>query len=126
MQLFLIRREQVESLAAASVEQFEDNVAAHLREVWPDETGPMDDDEVLAWVRYGVARGAPYGIETEYDVARFIDLMFVFDAEFDANETLPWAAEILRDDSLDGRRRVDALMRRADEFCATMASALED
>ncbi len=126
MQLFQIRREQIEALAAASVEQFQDNIIEHLRQVWPEETGAMTDDELLAWVRYGVDRGAPYGIDTEFDVARFIDLMFVFDTEFDTNESLPWAAEILRDDSLDGRRRIDALMKRADEFCATMASALED
>ena len=126
MQLFQIRREQIEALAAASIEQFQDNIVDHLRHVWPDETGALADDELFAWVRYGVERGRPYGIETEYDVARFIDLMFLFDAEFDANESLPWAAEILRDASLDGRRRVDALMLRADNFCATMASALED
>lgn len=126
MELFLIRREQMNVLAAASKEQFEENIMAHLRRVWPDDTASMSDDVLLQWVRYGVARGERYDIDTEFDVARFLDVMFLFDPQFDENPTLPWAAEILQAPHLDGRQRVDALMTRAMEFCDDLNKALED
>lgn len=122
----MIRREQMDVLAAASREQFEENVMAHLRRVWPDDTASMSDEVLLQWVRYGAERGARYEVDTEFDVARYIDVMFLFDAHFDENPSLPWAAEILQAPHLDGRQRVDALMIRAMEFCDDLNKALED
>ena len=117
MNLFRVRREQVAAMASASMETFEDNIMGHLRRVWTEETARMTDAELREWVRYGVDRGRHYGIEAELDVARFVDLMFLLDPRFDEDPMLPWASEILLDPALDGRRRVDALMERAREFC---------
>lgn len=117
----MIRQEQLSLLAIASMETLEENVAAHLRAVWPHETGAMSDEALMRWVRFGVEKGRRYEVVSEFDVARFLDLMFLFDANFDENEMLPWAREILDDPRLDGRMRVDALMTRAMAFCGDLA-----
>lgn len=122
MDLFLIRREQMRVLAEATTETFEENVAAHLRAVWPDETEGMTEEVVRQWVRYAIEKGRRYEIETEFDVARFLDLMFLFDPGFDEDPRYPWAEEILNDPRLDGRMRVDALMVRSSEFCSDLES----
>jgi hypothetical protein len=108
-----IRSEQAAALVAAMAEGAEDRVGAHLRRAWPEETAPMSAEELDRWVRYGVDKGARYGIRAEYDVARLIDLMFALGPQFDESEAIPWAAGILADPALDGHQRVDALMRRA-------------
>jgi hypothetical protein len=100
-----IRSEQAAAIVAAMSEGVEDRVGAHLRRIWPE--------ELDRWVRYGVDKGARYGIRAEYDVARLIDLMFALGPQFDESEAIPWAAGILADPALDGHQRVDALMRRA-------------
>lgn len=116
-----IRGEQVEVLAGAMADGAEERISAHLRRVWPEETAAMSEDELARWVRYGVAKGGRYGITAEYDVARLVDLMFALGAQFEEDPSLPWAAEALRDVGLDGRGRVDALMRLA--TCVNEAEA---
>ena len=51
-------------------------------------------------IRYGVERAGSYGIGTERDVCKYIDLMFAFGRDFDKNQDLPWASRILEDDTL--------------------------
>lgn len=116
MSTLRIRHKQVEALALASRETFEDNVMNHLRRVWPEETAALGDGALRTRVRHGIAEGGRYEIETEFDVARLLDLMFVFDLYFDGGGAPPWAARTLSDPLLDGRQRVDALMVRAQKF----------
>lgn len=124
--LMRVRPEQVDALARAAVETFEDNVAAHLRRVWPDETGEMSEEALYEWVRWGARFGARYGVETEYDVGRLCDLMFLYGAELDQHPAIPWARETLESDGLDGRQKVDLMMERAREDLDAMAAALSD
>jgi len=79
-------------------------------------TAAMGDGALRTRVRHGIAEGGRYEIETEFDVARLLDLMFVFDLYFDGGGAPPWAARTLSDPLLDGRQRVDALMVRAQKF----------
>ncbi len=121
MSTLRIRGEQKQRIAEESRDVSEDNVARHLRRVWPEETAELGDDALRAWARYGAERGRPYDVESEYDVGRFVDLMFLFGPHFDTCEAIPWARSILADPSLTGRQRVDALMTCAMKYCADEA-----
>jgi hypothetical protein len=99
--MLLIRHEQMQILSEYCVRQFEDRMFAHVGEVLPEESREMGEPEARRIIRVGVSRAGRYGFETESDVARFIELMFIFGEDLDENPELPWAAEILRDDSYE-------------------------
>lgn len=122
--MLVIRREQQAALAEATRPTFAENVAAHLRRVWPEAVREMTADDLRAWVAWGVERGGRYELATEYEVGLFIDLAWALGGEFD--EAFPWAQEILADPALDGRMRVDALAARAQEFLGEIDDAIDE
>ncbi len=124
--MLVIRRAQQEALAASVRPTFEENVARHLREVWPEAVAELDADTLRAWVAWGVERGARYELQSEYEVGLFIDLTWVLGTNFDENDAFPWARDILTDPALDGRRRIDALTQRTQEILGEMADALAE
>jgi len=124
--MLVVRREQMEALAASTRPTFEENVARHLREVWPEAVAELDADTLRAWVAWGVERGARYELLSEYEVGLFIDLTWILGTNFDENDAFPWAREILTDPALDGRRRIDALMTRSQEVLGELADALDE
>ena len=124
--MLVIRREQQRALAESTRPTFEENVAAHLRRVWPDATREMDAETLRAWVAGGAERGARYELESEYEVGLFIDLTWSLGTNFDESDAFPWAREILTDPLLDGRRRVDLLAERAQEILGEMADAIDE
>ena len=123
--MLVIRRAQMSALARAAREPFVENVIAHLRRVWPDECAAMGDDGVDALVAHGLARCEAYGIETEYDVGRYCDLMLLLTRDFDRDANVPWASDILTSPGFDGRVKVDLLMERTETLCQDMLDALD-
>lgn len=124
--MLVIRRAQQQVLAEATRPTFAENVAAHLREVWPEATREMDAETLRAWVSWGVERGARYELVTEYEVGLFLDLTWALGTSFDENDAFPWAREILTDPALDGRRRIDALAARTQQVLGEMAEAISE
>lgn len=124
--MLVIRREQQAALAEATRPTFEENVARHLREVWPEATSELDPPTLRAWVAWGVERGARYSLVSEYEVGLFIDLSWVLGTNFDESEAFPWAREILTDPTLDGRRRIDSLAERTQTILGEMADAIDE
>lgn len=103
----IIRKEQSDAFRQQLTQSFEDRVAAHLRTTQPTETQHLEEPALRADIRAGMTRAAQYGIETERDVARFIDLMFRLRRDFDTSPETPWARPILLDkaSSADNRLR---------------------
>ena len=84
---------------------FEDRMVVHLRAVFPHECGAQTDVQLRETVHRGIDRAAQYGVDTERDVCKFIDLMMIHGPEFDQ---LPWAAKFLNDQVLrDGTARIE-------------------
>ena len=103
----IIRKEQSDAFRQQMTQSFEDRVAVHLRATQPDATQHLDEHALRADIRAGMTRAAQYSIETERDVARFIDLMFRVRRDFDTSPETPWARPILLDkaSSADNRLR---------------------
>lgn len=89
--MWRIRREQAVAVAGAVEDQLEDELAAHLRRAWPDESAALSDEALLGRVRDGVARARARGITTPYDLARFLDLLLLLGDGFDASPERSWA-----------------------------------
>lgn len=123
--MFVVRRQQVDVVTGVATDQMESNIAQHLVRCWPTETGALSDDELLRWVRYGIERGRLYDIVAEYDVARYLDLVFFLQADFQDNPYFPWARAILDDPALSGSVKVDRLMDHAMKAARDLIAASE-
>jgi hypothetical protein len=123
--VLVIRHAQMDALARSAMEPFVENVIAHLRRVWPEECAAMGDEGLEAFVARGMAKCERYGIETEYDVGRFCDLMLLLTPDFDEDPNIPWAQDILTSPGFDGRVKVDELMERTETLCQDMIDAID-
>lgn len=123
--MLVIRRAQMDALARSAMEPFVENVIGHLRRVWPEECAAMGEEGLEAFVAHGMAKCERYEIETEYDVARYCDVMLLLHPDFDEDPLLPWAQETLTAPGYDGRVKVDQLMERVEALCQDMLDALD-
>lgn len=111
--MLVIRKEQMAALSGCARLDFERRMVAHIERCWRERSRLLGVQAVLESVRQAVERCTRYGITLEYDVARFIDLMYALDLDFDTSPRWPWAAPIVRDQHLDGHAKVDRLWRAA-------------
>lgn len=123
--MLVIRRAQMDALARAAREPFVENIIAHLRRVWPEECAAMGEEGLDAFVGHGLARCEQYGVETEYDVGRYCDLMLILTRDFDVDPKIPWAQDILTSPGFDGRMKVDELMEHTETLCQDMIDAID-
>jgi len=104
-----IRPEQKEELAKVELKKFEDRELIHLKKFWPDECHELTEDGVCKSIRAGIENAKKYEIESEYDVARYIDLMYTLSFDFDTNTQVSWPSEVLNDPDLNARIKMDKL-----------------
>jgi hypothetical protein len=115
-----IGSEQMAAFAAASMRDFEERMADHLRRFFPAASAPLDDDGLRALIRHGVAGARGYGIVGERDLALYLNLTMALGRDFDRDPLLPWAREALVDASLpEPSRRMARLYRRTLERTRT-------
>ncbi len=112
--MLIIRQHQMETLQRAALMGFENRMVAHLNHFFPDECAAMEESGTRQIIRYGIERAGHYGIVAERDVCKYIDVMVVFGPDFDTDANLPWAVEILSDETItDNKGRVDLLVTSA-------------
>jgi hypothetical protein len=98
--MLIIRQEQMDEFIRTAAKSFEDWMVAHLTEFFPGECRVLGYPEVRATIRYGIEKAERYGITTEREVCKYIDLMYALGQDFDSNPDLPWVQEILQDETL--------------------------
>lgn len=109
-----IRKEQKDALREREIRDFENRMWAHLRILFPAYCEPLGEVRVKRLVRLGIERAAKYGIISERGVCIYVDAMFAFGRDFDADPALGWAKDILTDRSIEGEfARSDRLMEEA-------------
>ncbi|MCD6303567.1 MAG: hypothetical protein J7M21_01225 [Planctomycetes bacterium] len=109
-----IRKEQMDAFSEPLMRSFECRLVRHVEKVFPDECGQLGDEAVRQRVRKGIRDARKYGVVIEYDVARYVDLMFILSEDFDDNDEFPWARRILNHPDLDGRAKMDRLYKRTE------------
>jgi hypothetical protein len=107
-----IRYAQQRRLAEVAGERFEDRVVAHLGRFFRRECDALGEEGTRERVRYGTERARSHGFVAERHVVKYIDLMFAYGRDFDAD--LPWAKRILHDEAYPlPSERIDALYDEA-------------
>ena len=107
-----LRPDQLAALQPAAVDSFDDRVADHLRQFFPEQCQNLGADGLKEAIDYGIHRAAAYRIELERDICVFLELMFTFGVDFDRQ--VSWAATILNDPAiLDPSQKIEKLFQEA-------------
>src|SRR5437870_12197356 len=93
--MLTIRAAQLEVFAELAEARFVEQRIDHVGQFWPDVLAQQGREGVGGVVRAGMRRANAYGLSTEYDVARFIDLLFILGASFDSDPAHPSAPATL-------------------------------
>jgi hypothetical protein len=111
----LIRRSQMDTFSNAAASRFAEKMIVHLRKCFPSRCEALSDNQIHEMIGFGIQRSSSYGITAERDVCKYIDVMMVFGQDFDQNQAIPWAQQILNDSQKTPSDRVEALMAEAKE-----------
>lgn len=121
-----IRKEQYEELGKISLKRFEDSMVEHIKEFFPEHYEILSEPTIRRVIQYGVEQAEKYGFTTERDVCLYINTMIMLGSNFDTDLQLPWAAEILDDESItESITRVDLLSDKTLEYLNRVAGANE-
>ena len=86
-------------------------MVAHLKEFFPAQCERLGEPEVRRWITTGTEKAGSYGIVSERDVCKYIDVMFVHGRNFDTDA--PWAHPILTARAVDPADKTKALFEAA-------------
>jgi hypothetical protein len=92
-----ISAEQYQALQQQGERRFIERAAAFLRAEFPDTAGRAAADKLDAAIRFGMARAAGHGFETERHIVDFLCLMFRLGPRFDEDPALASLRPPLRD-----------------------------
>jgi hypothetical protein len=124
--MLVIRERHKAAFDKAVAANLECSLYTHVTRMFPSRCEEMGEPAVRQLIRRGIEAAGAYGIEGEYDVSRFVDLMFVLGSDFDAGASWPWAGAILQDARLTGPEKMDRLCDRArDELADLRAGRAE-
>jgi hypothetical protein len=108
--MLTIRESQMAALARELIARFDYKALAHVKNCFPQLCAQMGDAGALHYVRAGLRRAREYGLESEYDLLRFLNVMFTLGSEFDSNEKYPWVRPILENRAAPPTTRMNLLM----------------
>ena len=114
--MLTIRKEQMDALTEHMEKGFVNLTIAHLKEFWPEKCEEIGEEAVRESIHDAIDTARELGIINEYDVARYIDLIYEFDWPADEEPDTPWAEEILNDAELDGATKMDRIYEEANRI----------
>lgn len=109
--MHVIRKEQMEALSAYMRQSFEDRMVEHIAADFPELFARMKEEGSREFVRAGVERCAPHGIDTEGGIRFIVDLLLEH-PDFDESRDMAWARTILQDGELSGQAKVNLIEKR--------------
>lgn len=117
---FIISSAHLEAFSEQQRRRFEDEMIAHLRGAYPDETADMSEAALCELVQEGIQKAKSYHVILERDVARYIKFMVEMSPDFDESEKTPWAKQILTRRMMTAQAKLDQIEKKAsagDEGC---------
>lgn len=93
--MFTIRKEQMDALSKVEVRTVEDRRLGHLRQAYPKEFAALGEEQAREIIQYGSKRAPTFGFKANLDVLKYIEVMVLFGRDFDKDDHIAWAAEIL-------------------------------
>lgn len=121
--MLLVRDEQMQAFQTAS---FSDWLMRHLHRHFPQQCEALGPAQLHQLVSSSLQRARGHGFREGADLCRFMDLVFAFGPEFDRDDNLPWANELLSTpDISDPTEKMDLLVAAARNHLAEQAEHAE-
>lgn len=112
--MLTIRKEQMQALRRVTIQEFEKDMLQHLMQFFPDESAAMGDKALRAHIRHAIARAKEYGVTSERDLCKYLNLTMVYGRNFDTDRELEWMRDFLTDaDVPDPSERMSRLYAEA-------------
>jgi hypothetical protein len=112
-----IRKEQMTSFEKIAAQRFEDQMVEHLRNFAPKHFKVLEESDVRRVIQLGIDKARSHRFTSERSIRLYIEMMFMMGSGFDSDPLLPWAAEILSDESLQlETERIDRLNEKAWDY----------
>jgi hypothetical protein len=92
----IIEPEQFDALQLELQQRLVERLRAHFSQTWPQQVKALGN-RYQEFITSGVQKAQSYGLDTEQAIARYLNLWFVWGAEFEARPQHKWAREILTD-----------------------------
>jgi len=113
--MLVIRSRQLAEFEESSKNEFEERMFVFLNEEWTAQCGALGAERVRGSIKTGTERAESYDLTTENQIAKYINLMYALEFDFDRSTASPWAGAILTDESLDANYKIESLYRLAAE-----------
>jgi len=121
-QFVIIRDDQWNLLEQDAHRRFVDRLCAHFDMFWPEHVEAWGE-QYRQIIENGVKRAKMYGFVTEQDIARFINLWFIWGVEFETEPSFRWASEIVSDPSRRPELKIHQLTWRTQQELALREEA---
>jgi hypothetical protein len=108
----IMRPEMMAAMSRYSRSGFIDRLTAHINDAYPEAVLIISPPDLRPRLETSVDRAMEYGMMSESDVSRFVDLTFELEEHFDTSDEYAWAGEILRDDNDDPAIRLQKIWHR--------------
>ena len=95
--MLTVRKEQVRALGRAMMQEFEKDMLRHLQQFFPDESSAMGNRALRELIRHAIARAKDYGLTSERDLCKYLNLAMVYGGDFDTDPELEWMRGFLAD-----------------------------
>jgi hypothetical protein len=105
-----MRAEHMQAFSEAAVDEFEDRVVAHLSQYFGDRCAELGQVKVRELIRDAATRANDREFTAEQDVARYVQIAFVYGTDFDM---AAWAAPLLARTDLSPREKLQRLYGQA-------------
>lgn len=87
---------------------------AHLRNFAPNHSKILSEEEMRVVIRHGMKKAESHGFTSERSIRIYTELMLMLGSSFDTDPQLPWAAELLNDETITNEvARIDRLQDKA-------------
>jgi hypothetical protein len=111
--MLVIRHEQILVLADAMRNRFESEACEHVRRYFPGRCLALGEQALKETVGDGLRRARAYGFQSQFDLLRFLNLLFEFGLDFDRTEEHQWARPFLEAAHRSPTFQMDSLMEEA-------------
>jgi hypothetical protein len=114
--MLIIRKAQMKVFEEQSRKRFENLMAEHLAEEYPEKVEEMGEEGTKKLIARGIDDAGRYGIDAERDVARYIELMVEIEPAWPNTRRMAWADGLLKDAQLTGHAKMELISQRITEF----------
>ncbi len=108
--MLTIRKEQIQAFSRVAMKEFEKDMLQHLEQFFPDECATLGGKALREYIQNAIVRAKEYGLTSERDLCKYLNLTMVYGRDFDTDPELEWMRDFLTDpDVLDPGERMSRL-----------------